>query len=105
MRLIEQTIGWNGFSILLVCFGLWGAFYSLVSFWKAVVSTPDVTALNDHLEFHPAVKLAPVEYEEISHWSIEFVSGHPVLWIHLFEPYWSLQGLFKRKTIKLEGGK
>jgi hypothetical protein len=105
MKLIEQTIGWELFAALLVAFGLWAAVYSVVSLWKAFDSTPDVRAYPDRVEFHPAVRRAPARYDEISHWSVEFVNGHPVLWIHFIEPYWSLQGLFRRRTVKLEGDK
>ena len=81
------------------------AVYGVVSLWKAIDATPDVTAFENRLEFHPAVRRTHVQYNEISHWSIEIVSGHPVLWLYFNEPYWSLQGLFKRKTVKLEGGR
>lgn len=103
LKLIEQTIGWDMFVVLMIVFGLWGIVYSIVLLWKAIDSTADVKALYEGLEFHPAVKNSPTSYDEVSHWSIEMVSGHPVVWIHLNESYWSLQGLFKRKTIKLEG--
>lgn len=103
IKLIEQTIGWELFVVLMIAFGIWGGVYSFVSIWKAIDAKPDVKALPDRLEFHPAVKRSSVSYDEVSHWSIEIVSGNPVVWIHLNEAYWSLQGLFKRKTIKLEG--
>lgn len=105
IKMIEQTIGWELFIFLMLLFGAWAMVYSIVSLWKVINTTPDVTAHPDHLEFHPAVRSSAASYDEISHWSIEFVSGHPVLWIHFYEAYWSLQGLFKRKTIKLEGNK
>lgn len=105
IKLIEQSIGWGPFATLMLLFGCWCGVYGLVSLWKAVDSTPDVTAHQDQLEFHPAVRRATATYDEISHWCVEIVSGHPVLWIHFNEPYWSLQGLFRRKTVKLEGGK
>jgi hypothetical protein len=91
------------FLVLLALFGIWAANYAVVSLWKAMDATPDVTAFEDRLEFHPAVRRSAATYDEISHWSVETVNGHPVLWIHFFEPYWSLQGLFKRRTVKLEG--
>jgi hypothetical protein len=103
IKMIEQTIGWELFTILMLAFGLWAAIYSIVSIWKAVDGTPDVMALYDRLEFHPAVRRSPAQYDDISHWSVEIVSGHPVLWINFIDSYWSLQGLFKRKTVKLEG--
>jgi hypothetical protein len=103
VKLIEQVIGWDLFSALMVAFGAWMLVYSVVSLWKAIDPTPDVSALADRLEFHPAVKRSASTYDDVSHWSVEIVSGHPVLWIHLRQPYWSLQGLFRRKTIKLEG--
>ena len=105
MKLIEQTIGWELFALLLILCGLWAAVYAVVSLWKAISPVADVTAYDDRIEFHPAVRRAAASYEDISHWSIEHVSGHPVVWLHFLEPYWSLQGLFKRKTVKLEGGK
>lgn len=105
MKLIEQTIGWNVFSVLMIAFGVWAGIYAIVSLWKAIDTTPDITAYSDHLSFHPAVKKSKLSYEDVSYWSVEYVSGHPVLWIHLLEPYWSLQGLWKRKTVKLEGDK
>lgn len=105
MKLIEQTIGWPLFCVLMIAFGLWCAVYGVVHLWKAFDATPDVTAHNDRLTFHPAVKPSPANYEEIAYWKIELVSGHPVLWLHFHEAYWSLQGLFNRKTVKLEGGR
>lgn len=102
---IEQTIGWELFAILMIAFGVWGGIYSIVSFWKAIDPTPDVTAFQNGLEFHPAVRRSAVAYDDVSHWTVHFVSGHPVLTIYLFESYWSLQGLFKRRTVKLEGDK
>lgn len=105
LKLIEQTIGWQLFTILMVAFGLWLAVYGVVHLWKAIDTTPDVSARQDQVDFHPAVRGSSASYHEISHWRLEFVSGHPVLWIHFHEPYWSLQGLFKRTTVKLEGGK
>jgi hypothetical protein len=105
IKLIEQTVGWDLFVILMIAFGIWGGIYSIVSFWKAIDATPDLRALVDRIEFHPAVRNSSVTYNEVSHWFVEFVSGYPVVWIHFYEPYWSLQGLFKRKTIKLEGDK
>lgn len=104
-KLIEQAIGWPAFCFLMACFGLWLLVYSVVHIWKGLDATPDVTALPNRIEFHPAVRRTAASYDDISHWSIEYVSGHPVVWIHLHQAYWSLQGLFKRKTIKLEGGR
>lgn len=103
MKLIEQSIGWVPFSILLLLFGAWATVYSIASFWKLADSTPDLTAYLDRIEFHPAVRRRSASYDEISHWRIEIVSGHPVLWIHFRRAYWSLQGLFRRRTVKLEG--
>lgn len=104
IKLIEQAIGWETFSVLMMLFGVWLAIYGIVSLWKALDPRPDVAAGSERMEFHPAVKRNASSYGEVSHWRVEIVSNNPVLWIHLFEPYWSLQGLFKRKTIKLEGG-
>jgi hypothetical protein len=104
-KLIEQAVGWPAFCFMAACFGFWLLVYSVVHIWKALDSTPDVTALPNCIEFHPAVRRTAASYSDISHWSIEYVSGHPVVWIHLHQAYWSLQGLFKRKTIKLEGGR
>lgn len=105
LKLIEQTIGWELFVLLIAAFGLWAAVYAIVLLWKVADARPDVTAYEDRLEFHPAVRRSSASYDEVSHWLVEFVNGHPVLWIHFDEPYWSLQGLFKRKTLKLEGGR
>ncbi|WP_294171738.1 hypothetical protein [uncultured Sphingomonas sp.] len=104
-ELIEQTIGWELSAGLLVLFGLWAAVYAIASLWKALNPVADVIAYEDRLEFHPAVRRAAASYDEISHWSIKASDGHPVVWLHFFEPYWSLQGLFERKPVKLEGGK
>lgn len=105
LKLVEQSIGWELFTALLVGFAVWCAIYGIVHLWKALNTTPDVTALPDRLEFHPAVRRSPASYDEISHWSIGSESGNPVLWLHFHEPYWSLQGIYKRRTVKLEGGK
>ncbi|MFL6757513.1 MAG: hypothetical protein ACJ8EG_08050 [Sphingomicrobium sp.] len=105
VKLVEQTIGWELFVCLMIAFGLWVAVYAIVLLWKVIDARADVTAHTDRLEFHPAVRRSSASYDEDSHWLVEFVSGHPVLWIHFHEPYWSLQGLFKRKTVKLEGGR
>lgn len=104
LKLVEQAIGWELFAILIAVFGLWCANYGIVSLWKAINTTPDVTALPQGFEFHPAVKRDPASYDEISKWTVEIVSGNPVLWLYFHKPYWSLQGLFRRKTLKLEGG-
>lgn len=105
LKIIEQTIGWEAFLVLITLFGAWLIVYAIVHLWKAVDATPDVLARMDRIEFHPAVRRHAVAYDEISHWRVEMVSGHPVLWLHFFDGYWSLQGLFKRKTVKLEGDK
>lgn len=102
-KILEQAIGWEAFSFLMACFALWTFVYSFVHMWKGVDATPDVTAFPNHIEFHPAVRRTPAKYEDVSHWSIEQVSGHPVVSIFFEEPYWSLQGLVRRKTVKLEG--
>ena len=105
IKLIEQTLGWELFSILMFVIGFSVAVMGLVSLWKAINTKPDARVLETHLEFHPAVHRHDLDYQDVSHWSIKFSNGHPVLWLHLLEPYWSLQGLYKRKTIKLEGDK
>lgn len=105
IKMIEQTIGWELFSKLMLLFGVWCFVYGVVSLWKFFNTSADVTAFSDHIEFHPAVRRSSATYNDISHWRIEFVNGHPVLWLHFHEAHWSLQGLFKRKTIKLEGDK
>jgi hypothetical protein len=104
-KLIEQAVGWNIFAAGFCLFGLWIAVYAVVSIWKAYDPTPDVAATEAGLKFHPAVRRSPARYEEISNWSLEIVSGHPVLWIRFYKPYWSLQGLFRRTAVKLEGGR
>ncbi len=91
--------------VLMLLFGAWLSVYSVVSLWKAFDGTADVTATAGGLRFHPAVRASPASYDELSHWRMEMVSGHPVLWLHFHDAYWSLQGLFKRKTVKLEGGR
>jgi len=103
MKLIEQSIGWETFCFLMLAFAVWAIAYSAVSFWKVFDGTADVTAYDDHVEFHPAVKSVAATYDDISHWNVQMVSGHPVLWIHFFDTYWSLQGLYPRGTVKLEG--
>jgi hypothetical protein len=104
IKLIEASIGWPAFVVLMLLFGGWLTVYAAVSLWKALDGTADVTAMPDALHFHPAVRGSPASYDELSHWRIEMVSGHPVLWLHFHQAYWSLQGLVKRKTVKLEGG-
>ena len=103
IKLVEQLIGWPAFVVLMLLFGGWIAVYSIVSLWKAFDGTADVTATPDGLQFHPAVRRTPATYDELLYWRIEIVSGHPVLWLHFDRSYWSLQGLFKRKSVKLEG--
>jgi hypothetical protein len=105
LKLIEQIIGWQLFVFLMGAFALWCLNYGVVSIWKVIDGSPDVKAWDDRIEFHPAVKRTPVSYSDVQKWTLEHVSGHPVLRIYLKESYWSLQGLFKRRTIKLEGGK
>jgi hypothetical protein len=89
----------------LLLFGGWLTVYAVVSLWKAFDGTADVTATPNRLDFHPVVRRLPASYDEISHWRIEMVSGHPVLWLHFHNSYWSLQGLFRRKSVKLEGSR
>jgi hypothetical protein len=102
---IEQAIGWELFVILLVAFGIWIGICAIVLLWKAIDPKADVKVLPDRLEFHPAVKSSSVLYDEVSHWSIHLVNGIHMISIHLEKSYWSLQGLFKRKTIWLKGDK
>lgn len=104
IKMIEQTLGWELFSLLMVIFGVMLAMWSIASIWKLIDDTPDVTAHPDHLEFHPAVRREPATYDDITHWSVEWVQGHPVLWLHFSERHWSLQGIYPRTTVKLEGG-
>lgn len=103
LKLIEQAVGWEVFRFGAICFALWILVYSIVSLWKGIDATPDVTALPECILFHPAVRRSAASYDDVSHWSIEIVNRNPVLWIHFKESYWSLQGLFKRRTVKLEG--
>ena len=105
IKLIEQAIGWPLFVALMLAFGTWVAAHGIASLWKAIDARPDVTARGDRLDFHPAVKGSASDYEDISHWSVRFEEGNPVVWIHFFDPYWSLQGFFKRRTLKLEGSR
>jgi hypothetical protein len=103
LKIIEQTIGWELFSLLMITFGVWVLAMGVAVLWKALNDTPDVTALEDRLEFHPAVRRAPASYDEVDYWRIEFESGNPVLRMHFFESHWSVQGIVRRKTVKLEG--
>ena len=105
MKLLEQSIGWTGFCIVMFLFGAWLAASGLSALWKFLVKKPDVTAHMDHLEFHPAIRRDNAAYEEVENWKIHFASGHPVLTINFLDPFWSLQGKWPRKSLVLEGGK
>lgn len=105
MKLIEQSIGWTGFSLLMGLIGLWCAAMGICALWKGLNRTPDVTAYPDRLEYHPAVRRDDTTYEEVSHWGVHFASGHPVITLHFYDSYWSLQGKWPRTTMVLEGGK
>jgi hypothetical protein len=105
LKLIEQTVGWELFCLLILVFGAWALAMGIAVLWKAIDSTPDVTATYEGMTFHPAVRRTPASYEDVDYWKIEIVSGHPVVWIYLFDSYWALQGMFPRKTVKLEGSR
>ena len=105
LKLIEQAIGWELFLALMVMFALLVGAWGIVHIWKAVNTTPDATALADRMEFHPAVRRTAVTYDEIAKWTVEYSNGNSILWLHFHKPYWSLQGLFRRKTVKLEGSR
>lgn len=104
IKLIEQTIGWPGFTLLMGLFGLWLTAMGVVGLWKVINSKPDVTAYPDRIEYHPAVRRDTTSYDDLYSWSIHAASGHPVVTLRFHDNYWSLKGIIPRKSIVLEGG-
>lgn len=105
IKLIEQTIGWTAFTILMMMFAVWCITVGIAAFWKMINSEPDVRADGDQIEFHPALRREPARCNEIDYWTLHFASGHPVLTIYFFEKFWSLQSKWPRKSMTLEGGR
>jgi hypothetical protein len=103
IKLIEQVIGWDLFVILIIILAIVGLVYAIVSFWKAIDKKPDVAAFDDHLEFHPAIRMSPAGYDEISHWSAKREKDNFEMKIHFRESFWSLQNIVSKSFIKLEG--
>jgi hypothetical protein len=103
VKLIEQIIGWDLFVILIISLAVLGLAYAVVSCWKAVDKKPDVSVFDDHLEFHPAVRMSPAGFDEISHWSAKKEEDNFEMKIHFRESFWSLQNIVSRSFIKLQG--
>jgi hypothetical protein len=103
VKLIEQIIGWDLFVILIILLAILALAYAAVSCWKAVDKKPDVSAFDEHLEFHPAVRMSPAGYDEISHWSAKKEEDHFEMKIHFRESFWSLQNIVSKTFIKVEG--
>ena len=103
LKLLEQSIGWTGFCIVMVLIGARLAALGLSALWKFYIKKPDVTAHMDHLEFHPAIRRDSAAYEEVDSWRIHYKRGHPVLTIKFLDFFWSLQGNWPRKSLVLEG--
>lgn len=105
LKMIEQTIGWPMFSLLMCLFGLWLIAMGAAILWKATDKKPDVTAYPDRIEFHPAVRREATSYDDLRSWSVRNASGHPVVTLRFYDKYWSLKGIFPRTSIVLEGGR
>lgn len=104
VKAIEQSVGWDNFAILTLAFALFTTVVFVVVLWKITDNTPDITAYHDRLYFHPAVRFNSANYDDISRWNVERSGGKSVLCIEFHESYWSLQGLYKRKNLKIESG-
>jgi hypothetical protein len=103
VKIIEQVIGWDFFVLLVVLFAVLGLAYALASCWKTIDKTPDVSAFDEHLEFHPAVRMSPAGFDEISHWSARREEENFEMKIHFRESFWSLQNIASKSYLKLEG--
>jgi hypothetical protein len=103
VKLIEQIIGWDLFVVLIIVLAILGFIYAAVSCWKAIDKKADVAAFDDHLEFHPAIRMSPAGYDEISHWSAKREKDNFEMKIHFHESFWSLQNIVNKSFIKLEG--
>jgi hypothetical protein len=103
VKLIEQIVGWDLFVILIILLAILGLAYAVVSCWKVVDKKPDVSAFDEHLEFHPAVRMSPASYDEISHWSAKKEDDNFEMKIHFRESFWSPQNIVSKSFIKLQG--
>lgn len=106
VKLIEQTIGWDLFVMLMLTIGIVAAvaslYFAVLFAWTTFDRRPDVRALQDRVEFHPALKASSTTYDQVLYWAVANDHGFPALVIHLKSGYWSFKGLLKRKTIRLE---
>jgi hypothetical protein len=96
----QRLIGWPAFLALVVLLGLWFLAYALVQIWKVIDTTPDVTATPSGLRFHPSMH-KPAAYGDVDHWSFEGRSKGAFLSIRFRDPYWSLQSLFRRRSMTI----
>lgn len=103
VKMVEQTIGWNAFVLLVLGIALLLAIYAVSYWWRAVDGRPDVTIHADRLQFPPAIRPKDALFDEVKSWAIEQVHGAPSIRMMFEQPYWSLQGLVPRKSLKIEG--
>lgn len=101
VKLIEQLIGWELFSTMVLIAGFACAVATFFFLWKTVYTKPDLQAFDDGIDFHPAVKFTGVSYEDVDHWKVTKEDGL-VLTLQLHDSYWSLKGIVPRKTLKFE---
>ena len=100
IKLIEQSIGWEAFVVLIVLFALGMLRLGIISFWKAVNDKPDLLASPERLEFHPSLRRFSASYDDIESWSIQTANGFS-LRLRFLSPHWSLQNIFGRRVIKI----
>lgn len=105
LKLIEQTIGWTTFSVLMMLLGVWCITLGFAALWKLFNRQPDLRAQSDKIEFHPALRRKSAKYNDIDYWTLHFASGHPVVTIYFVEKFWSLQSMWPRRSMVLEGGR
>jgi hypothetical protein len=96
----ERLIGWEAFIALLAIAAVFFLFAAAVRFWKASDATAEVTATPTGLEFHPAVR-RPASYADVVEWSCDGTR----LSIRFHEAYWSLQGIFPRRCVRVYGSR
>ena len=101
-KAVEQTIGWEAFSGLVIVIGIWVLSMAASLIWKAISGRPDVEAFADRIEFHPALRTRPARYDEIDRWSLQIAKGRVVLKLHFVSWFWSLQSKWPTKVLTID---
>lgn len=107
LKLLEQIIGWEAFTVLMTAIGVYFLYIALTAIRAGISRTPNVMAFREHMKFHPTVKTSPVSYDNVVSWSFGPHRSQSILtkhWFclsfHLDQPYWSKRLLIRRKKLE-----